>query len=349
MTLTPPMRSLALLLALLLLTACSSEEPQHRERFYAMGTLVEVSILGQPERTASEAADRVRRLLEDYQARWHPAGDGELGRINRALAAGEPGPPASDELLDLLAEGRELESLTGGLFSPAIGKLIRLWGFEGDGSEGRVPEETALEDWLADRPTLAALRQEDGRLASDNRKLQLNLGGYAKGHSIGKAIEHLREQGISRAVVNVGGDLVTLGQPRDRRWRIGIRHPHQEGIIASLEIGSGTAVFTSGDYERDFEHEGEHYHHILDPRTGRPARGLSAATVVHDDPVRADAASTALMLAGPEDWPAMARRLGVTRVMLVEPDGRIHLTDSMAALLQVEQDPEAGVQRWPDP
>lgn len=349
MTASPTLRPLALLLALLLMAACSSEEPQHRERFYAMGTLVEVNILGQPEGAASEAADRVRRLLEDYQTRWHPAGEGELGRINRALAAGETGPPTSDELLALLAEGRELERLTGGLFSPAIGELVRLWGFEDDGSEGRVPADEAIERWLEARPTLAALREDDGRLTSDNRLLQLNLGGYAKGHAIGRAVALLREQGITRAVVNVGGDLTTLGQPRDRSWRIGIRHPHQEGIIASLEIGDGTAVFTSGEYERGFEDDGEHYHHILDPRTGRPARGLSAVTVVHDDPVRADAASTALMLAGPEDWPALARRLGVTRIMLIESDGRIHLTESMTALLQVESDPEAGVQHWPDP
>lgn len=150
-------------------------------------------------------------------------------------------------------------------------------------------------------------------------------------------------------MVNVGGDLLTLGEPRGRPWRIGIRHPHQEGIIASLEVGADTAVFTSGDYERDFEQDGERYHHILDPRSGHPARGLSAATVVHSDPVRADAASTALMLAGPEDWPAVARRLGVQRIMLVEPDGRIHLTESMQAHLRVEQTPEAGVRSWPDP
>lgn len=71
--------------------------------------------------------------------------------------------------------------------------------------------------------------------------------------------------------------------------------------------------------------------------------------MIHSDPVRADAASTALMLAGPEDWPTMARRLGVRRIMLVEPDGRIHLTESMQAHLRVEQTPEAGVRSWPDP
>ncbi|ABI55708.1 FAD:protein FMN transferase [Alkalilimnicola ehrlichii MLHE-1] len=336
-------------LAALVLNACSGEELQHRERFYALGTLVEVTIHGQPERTALAAADRVRRRLEDYQQRWHPAGDGELGQINRALAAGETSPAASDELLALLATGRELERLSGGLFTPAIGELIRLWGFEDDGRDAQRPDPQALEAWLSARPSLRDLREEDGRLASDHTGLRLNLGGYAKGYLIGQAVDDLRRQGIERAVVNVGGDLLTLGEPRGRPWRIGIRHPHQEGIIASLEVGADTAVFTSGDYERDFEQDGERYHHILDPRSGHPARGLSAATVVHSDPVRADAASTALMLAGPEDWPAVARRLGVQRIMLVEPDGRIHLTESMQAHLRVEQTPEAGVRSWPDP
>ncbi|NNJ95529.1 MAG: FAD:protein FMN transferase, partial [Halobacteria archaeon] len=104
-------------------------------------------------------------------------------------------------------------------------------------------------------------------------------------------------------------------------------------IIASIDTDGDDSVFTSGDYERLFSVEDVRYHHILDPRTGYPANGSSAVTVVHDNAAIADAAATALFVAGPDEWQSIAERMGIERVMLVDRDGVIHLTPAMREVI----------------
>jgi thiamine biosynthesis lipoprotein len=99
-------------------------------------------------------------------------------------------------------------------------------------------------------------------------------------------------------------------------------------------------VFTSGDYERFFEHEGQRYHHIIDPRSGYPAGAVVSATVIHPVAATADAAATALFVAGPDAWPAIARQMGVKYVMLVDREGRIHMNPAMQTRLTFEFEPD---------
>jgi thiamine biosynthesis lipoprotein len=99
-------------------------------------------------------------------------------------------------------------------------------------------------------------------------------------------------------------------------------------------------LFTSGDYERFFEFEGKHYHHILDPRTGYPARGTRSVTVLTEDAALADAASTALFIAGPELWPEIAQQMDIQHVMLIADDNKIYLTQAMAERIELFTDIE---------
>lgn len=323
-------RWLAALAVVALVAGCgrAPAEQETRHRFTAMGTLVDVTIWGADRDAAEGAAEEVEALFHTLHRAWDPWGDGALGRLNQALAAGEPA-VADPDLAALLAEAAALAEASDGLFDPAIGALVRLWGFASDEHRPTAPppaEEIAAR--LAGTAPLPALLGPGGAVRGP-RGAQIDLGGFLKGVAVDRAVALLRERGIEHAIVNAGGDLRAIGRRGDRAWRIGIRAPRDPGIIAALEVQGEDAVFTSGDYERYFDYQGRHYHHILDPRTGYPTEGISSVTVLHTDAARADAAATALLVAGPTDWPAMARALGVEAVLVVLSDGDIELTPAM--------------------
>ncbi len=323
-------RWLAALAAVALLAGCgrAAEEQENRHRFTAMGTLVDVTVWGAEPAVAEAAAREVEALFHAQHEAWDPWGQGALGRLNRALAAGEPA-VADPDLAALLAEAAALTETSGGLFDPAIGALVRLWGFSSDENRPTAPPPAAeIATRLAGTAPLPTLLGPDG-VVSGPPGAQIDLGGFLKGVAVDRGIALLRERGIEHAIVNAGGDLRAIGRRGERAWRIGIRAPRDPSVMAALEVRDDEAVFTSGDYERFFDHAGRHYHHILDPRTGYPTEGITSVTILHADAALADAAATALLVAGPAEWPAMARALGVEAVMVVLAGGDIELTPAM--------------------
>lgn len=188
---------------------------------------------------------------------------------------------------------------------------------------------------------MSKLVLEDDQLSSDNPDVLIDVGGYAKGYAVDQAIDQLRHMGINNAIVNAGGDLRAIGSKGKKSWRIGIRHPRQPGVIASLETHGDESVFTSGDYERYFEYQGQRYHHIIDPRIGRPAQNTSSVTIIHRDAISADAAATAVFIAGPEQWRETARAMGIDEVMLIDQQGVIYMTEAMTRRVHFETDTPA--------
>ena len=328
-------RGLGLALAVLaLLAACAREPVETRVRFLAMGTLVEVTVFDFPDDAARAAIADVEALFRTLQDRWDPWGEGELGRLNAALGTGAPAIPGP-ELGELLARAAELDRRSGGLFEPAVGGLIRLWGFASEEAAPTAPPPAdALAAALAAVTPLPALMQADGSLRGAPG-VALDLGGFAKGEAVDLAIELLRARGVGDAIVNAGGDLRAIGRHGDRDWRIGIRAPRGEGLLASIEISGDESIFTSGDYERYFMFEGRRYHHILDPRDGQPTAGTTSVTVLGERASVADAAATALFVAGPDDWPGVAAALGVDAVMVVDAAGVVELTPAMQARVRL--------------
>jgi thiamine biosynthesis lipoprotein len=325
------------------IAGCGREAQTVSRQHLAFGTLVELSIYTDDASRANRAAEHLRVRLDDWHSRWHPwEGDG-LASVNRQLAAGQPA-AVEGQLTDMLRRAQALHTETDGLFDPAVGGLVRLWGFHDDeSSPSQPPAEPDIERWLANRPKMADLQLSEGRVSAPGDQLQLDLGGFAKGYALDLAIAMLREDGIANAIVNAGGDLRVIGRHGERAWRVGIREPRGNGVFAAVEAADGEAVFTSGDYERYFHWQGRRYHHILDPRTGRPARGLQSVTVITDNAARADAMATALFVAG-RQWPRLAREMGLRRVMAVTEDGHVELTETMAKRVQFIGEPPPRVE-----
>jgi thiamine biosynthesis lipoprotein len=312
-------------LASFVVTGCDRTPPETRHRFTAMGTLVEVTVFDHPAETATEAALEIESLFLELEHRWDPWDDGELGALNAAVSAGEDSTPGPD-LARLVGRASELARKSDGMFDPTVGELVRLWGFDdADRIPERPPPAAEIRRALDSQAPLPTLWDAADGTLRGHEGVTIDLGGFAKGVAVDRAIALLHERGVDNAIVNAGGDLRAIGRRGDRPWKIGVRAPRGGGILAAIEISGDESVFTSGDYERFFDFQGRRFHHILDPRTGYPTLGLVSVTVVHDDAATADAACTALMVAGPERWPAVAKALGIRHVMVVDADGRVHI------------------------
>ena len=314
----------------LLLPACSKERiPEYKHTIFVFGTLIEITLFDTTEAIANQAFDRLERDFHDYHARWTPWEESDLSRINTSIAAGKrvAVPPS---VLPLVTASQQLYTKSDGLFNPAIGRLINLWQMHRHDEPGiSPPDDVQINHLLQQDPKMSDLRIDGTWLDSSNPAVQLSLGAFAKGYAIDLALQYLQSRGIANAVINAGGDLRVIGRHGQRPWRIGIRHPRENGVIAWLDAKARESIFTSGDYERYYMHEGRRYHHILDPRTGYPASGTRSVTVIHDNAGTADAAATALFVAGPDRWHEIARSMGVKYVMLIDADGHIHMSPAM--------------------
>jgi len=328
--------NILLILAITLLTACGDDQERARQaKFYAYGTEIDVSLFGVDETKAKNTIDALEAAFNAVDDRWHAWKPSTLTDINKAIAAGDNIAVTAD-VATVIEQATELAEQSDNLFNPAAGKLFELWGYHQDDwfASRPPPAQAKIDEWLAAAPKMTDIVIKDGVLHSNNQLVKIGFGGFAKGFAVDRAIKALQEMGITDAIVNIGGDLRAIGAHGERPWLIGIRHPRKEGLLASLELHGDESVFTSGDYERFFTYEGKRYPHILDPRSGYPADQATSATVLHDNAAEADAAATALFVAG-KDWPQVAASMGLEYVMLVRPDGVIELSPAMQKRVRI--------------
>ncbi|MDD3610067.1 MAG: FAD:protein FMN transferase [Halothiobacillaceae bacterium] len=323
------------------LLGCEAKAALHSRREYLFGTEVELAVESASPREGEMALSEVVERFTGMNRDWHAWKPGALSRLNARLAAGEMA-EVDTELASLIDGARALSARSGGLFNPALGELIALWDFQSDTQTRRAPPEAAqIAALCAHAPRMDALHIEataDGaRIHSASPHVRLDFGGYAKGVALDRALDQFAGRGLGNAVVNLGGNLAVSGRRQGRPWRIGVRHPQGEGVIAALEVEGRAAVVTSGTYERYREWNGERYPHIIDPRTGYPARHIASATVLHPEGGLADAAATALVVAGPQDWPRIARAFGIREALVVDETGAVQLTPAMARRAQVQE------------
>ena len=334
-----PSRYLAAGLAALLtltLTACERPPEVRHTTFLAFGTLTELTMAGVDEQKANAVVRSLESDFAQMEHAWHAWRPGPTTRTNWLLGEQRrfAAPPS---VVPLVQISRELAIKSDHLFNPAIGGLLKLWGFESDDStvSRPPPDPAAIAALVKANPRMDDITIDGFMLSCSNPAVQLDFGAIGKGYGIDFAIAHLRELGVNNAIVNSGGDLRAIGNKGGQPWRIAIRGADGKGVLGEIDVNGDESVFTSGNYERTFEWQGKHYHHILDPRTGYPAQGTRSVTVVHDNATVADAAATALFVAGPKDWARIAAQMGVGKVLLVDEDNVIHMTPAMAKLVKL--------------
>jgi thiamine biosynthesis lipoprotein len=331
------LKKLALLIFALALVGCG-REPLVKRESYVFGTRVEVQVWGEPQARADVAADAVLREVDRLHRAYHAWQPSELTALNDAIAAGRP-QTISAELATLLRESAAFSAAGEYLFDPGVGGLVTLWGFHDDTFAPRLPDPERLKALRVQHPSIADLSLDGQTASSRNRALALDFGGYLKGVALDRAAEMLKAQGIRNAIINIGGNIMALGNKGGKPWRVGIQHPREGGPMASLELRDGEAIGTSGDYQRYFELEGKRYCHLIDPRSGAPAEGTQAVSILVPPGARAgmrsDAGSKPLFIAG-ADWPRLASKLALTHVLRVDSQGQIEVTAALKARLRFE-------------
>ena len=319
-----------------LLLSCGPPPPEQTDTtFLAMGTTVSITVVGERTEASNQAINAARAELQRIGREWYAwAQDGELVRLNASLAAGSQF-TASSELAQLLVRSKQYSQLSDGTFDPALGGLVRLWGFNSAENTARsLPTAKQIAAWTQSHPTMEHVQIDGNVIRSDRRDVVIDLGAIGKGYAVDRAVELLKQSNIANAIVNAGGNLRCIGKQGTRAWRVAIRDPRAMRTLAWLDL-SDESVSTSGDYERFATVNDTRIHHLLDSRSAQPANHTMAVTVVALDAELADAASTALFIAGPQRWREIARSMGIEQVLRVDASGVIEVTKALHSRLVV--------------
>lgn len=322
------------LCSLALLAGCERHQNLVQQHLLEFGTIIDITLISDDLPKAETLLHQIELQLQRQRAQWHAWEDSDLTRFNQQLQLqGSAEIPTS--LAPLLELSKTYYAASDGLFNPALGELIAAYGFHGGN-----PDEQAITAIRRDIPDMDDLRIDGNSASSSNPNLQIDLGGIAKGYAIGLIGDFLEHNGIDNYLINAGGDLLVAGNRFGKPWKIGIQNPFAPGVVASVEIEGKHSLFTSGNYARSY-HQGDTLrHHIIDPRSGAPARGQSSATVLVSDPVRADVAATALMIDGMRRPRELSRALEIDNYLIVSETREILISRSFAQKVEI-------LSRWP--
>jgi len=252
----------------------------------------------------------------------------DVWRINNA--AGEP-VSVDTRTIEVIKTGLTLGEISNGMFDITIGRLSRLWDFQGQGDGSSVSLLPAPSEIEKSKATIDYTQvQIDGdTVRLKNQDAWIDLGAIAKGFIADRIVELLKEQGVSGALIDLGGDVITIGnRPGGDPWRVALRKPFgsADEWIGIVEV-SDAAVVSSGTYERQFEVDGITYHHILDPTTGKPViTDVAGATVIAEDALIGEGLSTIAVLLGSERAPVYFEQTpGFIGAVLVLNNGEVLL------------------------
>jgi FAD:protein FMN transferase len=306
----------------------------HKESRLLMGTLVEVTAVGPRDKAAAAiqaALDEIKRV-EDLTSFHKPSA---LARLNEAAGTGAV--VVDPELFTLVERSLKIARDTNGAFDPTIGPLTRLWHFSA--GEPRLPDPSEIAEALGklgwekiklDPHSHAVLLTEPG--------MAIDLGAFAKGYALERARDRIKERGISSALVNIGGDIMAMGEKEPGKpWRVGIQDPRNPTSMVAVVAAKDRAVITSGDYERFFVKEGKRYHHILDPKTGYPAESLQSATILADDPSTTQPMGTALFVLGVQEGLKYVESKPGLEALLIDSSGTVRLSRGAESFLDIKK------------
>jgi thiamine biosynthesis lipoprotein len=310
----------------------------------AMGTVVSVTLWSADEEGAARAAQEVFaefRRLDALMTTWTP--DSEVSKINAAAGSGKP-VAVGAEVFAVIARAQEISKRSRGIFDITVGAYAGLWKFDQD-MDGTLPDpaEVARRKRLVNwKDVILDKKRRTVRLRRAGMKI--TLGGIAKGYAVDRAAALLRSAGYHDFILQAGGDMFVSGSKGATPWVVGVRDPRgpREQSFAIAPIRD-RAFSTSGDYERGFVKDGVRYHHILDPRTGQPARATRSVTVYAVDAFTADAWSKVLFILGAEAAMPLVEDLPDFEAVFVDAGNQVVPSSGLREVLKVLAPPTPGV------
>lgn len=343
----PAAAAAALAMACAALAACGgprapapapSREVVRAERL-AMGSALRLTAWSTDAERTRQAFDAVFAEFDRLEALlsvWTPGSD--VVRLNQA-PPGTP-VPVRTETREVLQAAAQVSRWTDGAFDVTFGALAEVWKFDHD-QDNRVPSDAEIAARLprVDYRTVV-VEEGPGTVTRTRAGVRVHLGGIGKGYAVDRAVAILRAAGLADFMVQAGGDLYVAGMAGETPWRLGIQDPRgtPDDAFAVVELRDAT-FSTSGDYERFFELGGVRYHHLLDPKTGHPARGCRSVTIVARQALLADGLSTGVFILGPERGMALVERLPDVEAVIVTADNRVLVSSGLRGRVEVRHPP----------
>jgi thiamine biosynthesis lipoprotein len=308
----------------------------------AMGTVVQITFWTDDEPAAAKAADAVFAefdRLDALMTTW--TDDSDVSKIN--AAAGKKAVAVSEETFTVIQRAVEVSRLSKGVFDITVGVYAGLWKFDED-NDGTIPEAAEVEK----RRKLVGwknivLDKKKRTVKLKKKGMKITLGGIAKGYAVDRAAKLLWDAGFVDFILQAGGDMFVSGKKDASPWVVGIRDPRGDRAdtfaVAPIENHSFS---TSGDYERFVLKDGVRYHHILDPRTGRPAMATRSVTVMAKDAFTADAWSKVLFILGAEEAMKLVEKLDDFEAVFVTADNQVVVSSGLEKALKILSPPTEG-------
>jgi len=295
-----------------------------------MGTDVTITVVARNAQEGEAAIDAGMAELRRLDAMMSLYKDSsEITRVN--LAAGTGPVRVSPEMIEVVEHATKISALSNGVFDITVGPLVVLWQMRL--KQGTVPSDREIErvrslvnyrDIIVDKNASTIFLRKPGMI--------MDLGGM-KGYLADRVADIIKKRGITNAIIAVAGDIWVLGQREDGSpWKIGVQHPReQDKTLAVLEF-KDKYISTSGDYERFVIRERKRYHHIIDPRTGKPSTGVISVTLIGDKGSVIDPLTKVPFILGPEEGMKIVKKIGAEAI-IVDDQGKVFMTDGVRNLL----------------
>ena len=325
-----------LLIAISFLCACGradtvsekQEAKKAEKEIFAMDTIMKLTIYGENAEKALTQAENLITLYDNIFSVTNPESD--VSKINNAKGNIVT---VSEETYDLVQKSLEISEQTEGLFDISIYPLVKLWGFTTE--HHKVPDEDDIQlaTQKVNYKNIELLPENQIRIGED---MEIDFGAVAKGYLSQQIIELLKEQGISSAIVSLGGNVQALGKKEDGKFFVvGITDPGDGSSIFGTLSVENKAVITSGIYQRYFEENGKKYHHIIDKRTGMPAdNNLASVTVIAENGIMADALATALLVMGENEAKEYVKSHKDIEIILIDKKGNVWQSEGVELTLK---------------
>lgn len=314
------MPRIVLLLLLNALAGLPAAEAAWYEREEAiMGTRIAVQLWSEDATVAVNAIDAVMAEMhrtDELMSTYKPAS--QLSQVN---AHGYERPVQVDaDVIDVVMKSLEYSRLSDGAFDVTYASVGYLYDYR----RHQRPTDAEIAAALPGVDYRQVVVDPQARTIRFLKPgMRIDLGGIAKGWAVDRGIEILREAGIEHAMVNAGGDTALLGDRLGKPWVVGIRDPRKDGAVVARIPLQDEAISTSGDYERYFEENGQRYHHILVPGTGKSPDAVRSVTVIGANATRTDGLTKTVFILGVERGMAFIRKLGDVEAIIVDRDGQV--------------------------
>lgn len=310
-----------------------------RENASVMGTALEVTVDAATEgeaRAVFLSVEREMRRIEEQMSEWLETSP--VSAVNRA--AGERDVKVPKELFNVISAAVKVSELSGGAFDVTWASMRGLWDFRPGHERVPGPEEVKARIGLVDYRDIV-LDPAESTVFLKRKGMAIGLGGIAKGYAVDKAMELVLKSGITNAIIKAGGDMRVQGSGNGKAgWDVGIQDPRDRRRLMARLTLTNVSISTSGDYERFFVKDGNLYHHIMDPRTGYPAREARSVTVIGPDTMTTDALSTAIFVLGPKKGMELVEKLAGIEAIIVDSSGAVSSSGAVELKFSVINDGE---------